>query len=54
MCIRALDYLPPVDVTFGEYLRALITADFDLVADDRYNYRVAFIDAFRTGALLPN
>ncbi|HYK22867.1 MAG TPA: S8 family serine peptidase, partial [Pyrinomonadaceae bacterium] len=27
MCIRALDYLPPVDVTFGEYLRGIITAD---------------------------
>ena len=25
MCIRALDYCPPVDLTFGEYLRALIT-----------------------------
>ena len=34
MCIRALDYCPPVDITFGEYLRALITADFDLVPDD--------------------
>ncbi len=46
MCIRALDYLPPVDVTFGDYLRALITADVDMVQDDRYNYRVAFIEAF--------
>ncbi len=27
MCIRAFDYLPPVDVTFGDYLRALVTAD---------------------------
>ena len=27
MCIRALDYIPPVDITFGEYLRGLITAD---------------------------
>ena len=36
MCIRALDYCPPVDMTFGDYLRALITADRDLVpADDR-------------------
>ena len=34
MCIRALDYCPPVDITFGDYLRALITADRDLVPDD--------------------
>jgi len=27
MCIRALDYCPPVALTFGDYLRALITAD---------------------------
>src|SRR5262249_31916675 len=31
MCIRALDYCPPVDITFGEYLRAIITADVDVV-----------------------
>src|SRR6185437_7273650 len=33
MCIRALDYCPPVDLTFGDYLRAIITADHDLVPD---------------------
>lgn len=53
MCIRALDYLPPVDVTFFEYLRALITADFDLVRDDRHNYRVAFVEAFRRRGIYP-
>lgn len=53
MCIRALDYLPPVDVTFFEYLRALITADFDLVRDDRNNYRVAFVEAFRRRGIYP-
>ncbi len=53
MCIRAVDYLPPVDVTFFEYLRALITADFDLVADDRYRYRVAFVEAFRRRGIYP-
>jgi hypothetical protein len=53
MCIRALDYLPPVDVTFFEYLRALITADFDIVSDDRHNYRVAFVEAFRRRGIYP-
>jgi hypothetical protein len=53
MCIRAVDYLPPVDVTFFEYLRALITADFDLVSDDRHNYRVAFVEAFRRRGIYP-
>jgi hypothetical protein len=53
MCIRALDYLPPVDVTFFEFLRALITADFDLVRDDRHHYRVAFVEAFRRWGIHP-
>jgi len=53
MCIRALDYCPPVDITFGEYLRAIITADYDLVEDDRLKYRVAFIEAFRRRGIYP-
>jgi hypothetical protein len=53
MCIRALDYIPPVDITFGEYLRGIITADADLVEDDRYNYRVAFVEAFRRRGIYP-
>lgn len=54
ICIRALDYCPPVDLTFGEYLRALITADMDLVPDDRDGYRVAFIEAFRRRGIYPD
>lgn len=54
MCIRALDYCPPVDITFGEYLRAIITADSDLVEDDRLKYRVAFIEAFRRRGIYPH
>ena len=45
--IRAVDYCPPVDVTFGEYLRAMITADFDLVPEDPWGYREALVRAFR-------
>jgi len=53
MCVRALDYCPPVDITFGEFLRAIITADMDLVADDRHHYRLAFVDAFRRRGIYP-
>jgi subtilisin family serine protease len=53
MCIRALDYVPPVDLTFGDYLRAIITADFDLVPDDDLKYRVAFVEAFRKHGIYP-
>jgi hypothetical protein len=45
--IRAVDYCPPVDLTLGEYLRAIVTADFDLVPDDPWCYREAFVRAFR-------
>ena len=53
ICIRAMDYVPPVDITFGEYLRALVTADHDLVPNDDRLYRVAFIDAFRSWGIYP-
>lgn len=53
MCIRALDYCPPVDITFGDFLRAVITADSDLVVEDRKNYRLYFIDAFRRRGIYP-
>jgi hypothetical protein len=53
MCVRALDYCPPVEITFGEYLRAIITADADIVRDDHYGYRIAFIEAFRRRGLYP-
>lgn len=54
MCIRGVDYCPPVDITFGEYLRAVITADKDLVRDDTWAYREAWIDAFRRYHIFPD
>jgi len=54
ICIRALDYCPPVDITFPDYLRALITADADLVPVDRFGYRVAFLEAFGGWGIYPD
>lgn len=53
ICIRALDYCPPVDLSFSDYLRALITADSDLVPDDPHGYRVAFMESFRARRIYP-
>lgn len=53
MCIRALDYVPPVDVNFGDYLRAIITADYDLHLEDEYRYREAFVEAFWAWGIRP-
>lgn len=47
MSIRAVDYCPPVDIEFGEFLRAAITADRDLVPDDPWDCREAWIEGFR-------
>jgi hypothetical protein len=53
MCVRAIDYCPPIDLEFGEFLRAVITADRELVPDDPWAYREAWIDAFRARKILP-
>lgn len=53
MCIRALDYCPPVDVTFGDYLRAIVTADRDLYPEDEQDYRKAVIEAFTAWGIAP-
>jgi len=53
MCIRAFDYLPPVDVTFGDFLRAMVTADYELFPEDSLGQRGAMIEAFRKRGIYP-
>ncbi|MDB5750435.1 MAG: hypothetical protein JWP65_856 [Ramlibacter sp.] len=53
ICIRAIDYCPPTGMMFGDYLRALITADYDLVPDDPWDYRGALVDAFWRRRIYP-
>jgi hypothetical protein len=54
MCIRAFEYLPPVDIRFGDYLRAVVTADYDLVAEEGFAQRQAMIEAFRLRGIYPD
>jgi len=53
MCIRAIDYCPPVGITFGAYLRAIVTADRDINPIDQQNWRLAFIESFREWGIAP-
>ncbi len=47
ICIRGLDYLVPVHVSFQDYLAAILTADFELVGNDRkYGYRRHLLESF--------
>jgi hypothetical protein len=47
MAIRAIDYCPPTDITFSDYLSALLTVDREVVPDDsKYGYRKALLDNF--------
>jgi len=53
MCIRAIDYCPPVGITFGDYLRAIVTADFEYNPDDPVGHRLAFVESFRQWGIHP-
>lgn len=45
--IRAIDYTPPIDLTFGDFASALLTADLEAAPDDRkYQYRKILRDTF--------
>jgi hypothetical protein len=53
ICMRALDYMAPIDPTFGDYLRAVVTSDADLAPDHGVGYRVAFAEAFNARGIYP-
>jgi hypothetical protein len=53
ICARSIDYLPPVDVTFGDFLRAVMTAQADYDPEDVDNVNDAWMQAFRRRQILP-
>jgi hypothetical protein len=53
ICARAIDYCPPVDIVFGDFLRSILTAHSDLHPDDPDGVRNAFMEAFRLRGIIP-
>jgi hypothetical protein len=39
MCIRAIDYTPPIEFLFEDFLDAIIAADKEVAPDDEHHYR---------------
>lgn len=54
MAIRAIDYCPPVDLHFSDYLSALLTVDREVVPDDSYGYRDALLENFAAFGIEPS
>jgi hypothetical protein len=54
LCVRALDYLAPVDVTFGDFLRAVLTSETDFDPSDSNGICDAWMESFRRRRLLPD
>jgi hypothetical protein len=47
LCARSIDYCPPIDITYGDFLRAIITVSRDLDPADNDGVRDALMEAFR-------
>jgi hypothetical protein len=54
IAIRALDYAPPIDMRFGDYLSAILTADAELVPEERrFKFREELLRSFRRFEIPP-
>jgi hypothetical protein len=54
MVVRAVDYLPVVDVRLGDVVRAIVTADRALYPDDAINLRGNLVEALRRRGIYPD
>ena len=54
LCIRALDYCPPVDLEFGDFLRAIVTGAWD-ASSEEYDVTIpSVVEAFRSRGIIPS
>jgi hypothetical protein len=54
MVVRAFDYMPVVDPTFGDVLRAIVTADRVLHPDDGMQMRAILVESLRRRGIYPS
>jgi len=54
MCIRALDYCPPLHIEFGDFVSALLTADYEIRPDDtKFQFRKHLREKFEAYGISP-
>jgi len=52
--IRAIDYMPPINISFPDFLSAMLTADHEAVPDQgQHNYRGVLKQSFATFGIHP-
>ena len=55
MSIRALDYMPSTDISFADYISALLTSDLEIRPDDsRYCLRAHLLEGFADFGFTPS
>ncbi|HYO90766.1 MAG TPA: hypothetical protein VEQ40_03990, partial [Pyrinomonadaceae bacterium] len=54
MVVRALDYSPPTDLEFCDFLSAMLTADYEIRPDDsKYQFRKTLRESFAAYLIMP-
>jgi hypothetical protein len=53
MIIRSIDYCPPLELEFEDFIDALLVSDAEMVPDDDRGYRKALKEAFQEFDILP-
>ena len=54
MAVRAVDYLPPIGITFTAFLDAIVAADTDLFPEDRNGFRRSLVESCRRRGIYPS
>jgi len=53
MVIRALDYTPPAEIEFADFLDAILVSDREMAPDDEFEYRKKLTASFERFGIVP-